>query len=233
MSMERSMTDMVTQIQKLCTTLGIAEVGFFHSPTAVYGLTNGITLIAKLSNAVVDSITDRPTHLYFHHYRTVNTYLDQCALRVGQLLDSNGYRYIPVAASQTVDSVQKTGLFSHKMGAVLSGLGRIGKNALFLSSKYGPRIRLATVFTDCDLSSGYRPAITSGCGNCRECVKRCPAMALSGDEFCLEQPNRQLVDVQQCSDYMKREFQLIGRGAVCGICMRHCPAGIKPSDGNC
>lgn len=216
----------VEQIRELCSSLGLADVGFSTHAQPVYGLHNAVTLVARLSDAVVDSITDSPTHTYFHHYRTVNTYLDQCALRVGLLLECGGWRYVPVPASQTVDRKERRGLFSHKQAAVAAGLGRIGKNALFLSGKYGARVRLATVFTDMPVpqraDSGQ---VHGGCGTCRECVRRCPAMALSGEEFDPAAPERKLVDAQLCSEYMKKQFQLIGRGVVCGICMRYCPAG--------
>ena len=33
----------------------------------------------------------------------------------------------------------------------------------------------------------------------------------------------EMFDAQKCSEYMKRKFQHIGRGAVCGICMEVCP----------
>ena len=32
-----------------------------------------------------------------------------------------------------------------------------------------------------------------------------------------------IIDAKACSDYMKKAFQHIGRGAVCGVCMRVCP----------
>ena len=36
-----------------------------------------------------------------------------------------------------------------------------------------------------------------------------------------------LFDAEKCSKYMKEKFQKIGRGAVCGICMRFCPKRKK------
>ena len=29
-----------------------------------------VSIVVKLSDAVIDGITDAPTHVYFHHYRT-------------------------------------------------------------------------------------------------------------------------------------------------------------------
>jgi hypothetical protein len=33
----------------------------------------------------------------------------------------------------------------------------------------------------------------------------------------------EMFDAEKCSQYMKKHFQHIGRGAVCGICMEVCP----------
>ena len=33
--------------------------------------------------------------------------------------------------------------------------------------------------------------------------------------------------IKKTAEFMKREFKHIGRGAVCGVCMRVCPKGIK------
>ncbi len=184
---------------------------------------NGISFCVKLSSAVLSEITDRPTYAYFHHYRAVNALIDRIALKAGILLEKNGYRYFPVGASQTVGGHDTyAGLYPHKKAAVLSGLGTVGKNGLFQSEKYGTGVRLGTLFTDFDLQAENQPK-PSKCGDCRRCVQACPAMCLSGEEFDVNMPDKVLVDRKGCSDYMKKAFQKIGRGSVCGICMSVCP----------
>ena len=114
------------------------------------------------------------------------------------------------------------------MQALKAGLGSIGKNALFLSRKFGPRVRLGTILTDCDLSEGYAAYLSDNiCSGCNICVSNCPAMALSGKEFDPQKPTEPIIDALACSKFMKEKFQHIGRGAVCGICMRVCPKGSR------
>ena len=215
---------MTNKIKELAYFLGAGDIGFSRvEPPAEYdGLTNAVSIVIKMSSAVVDAIEDAPTHTYFHHYRTVNALIDHILLRIGILLEQNGYRYVYIPASQSIEG--KKGLMSHKQTAINAGLGTIGKNAMFLSEKYGPRVRLGTIITDCDLSQGFKEPLSENlCSGCDLCVKACPAMALSGKEFNPQKPDEPIIDALACSKFMKEKFQHIGRGAVCGICMKVCP----------
>ena len=136
-------------------------------------------------------------------------------------IEKLGGRYLPVAASQSISGY--SGFFKHKTAARLAGLGGIGKSGLFISTKYGPRVRLGTLLTDLPLPTAT-PFEQNICGDCNVCVKLCPAMAISSFPFSLENPSATL-DRQACSEYMKKHFQHIGRGVVCGICVKNCPKG--------
>ena len=148
--------------------------------------------------------------------------IDNLALRAGLAFARHGYRYVPIPASQSVCGLQ--GIFSHKYAAALSGLGTVGKSGLFLSSKFGPRVRLGTILTDCKVAEGSK-LLPSVCGGCNLCAAACPAMAITGEEWKAGEEREKIVDAKACSEYMKKKFQLIGRGSVCGICMRVCPRG--------
>ncbi|NLA86275.1 MAG: epoxyqueuosine reductase, partial [Clostridiales bacterium] len=161
------------EIEKLLKSNGVYDVGFARVPDSPCGLEYAVSIAAALSDAVIDEITDVPTHTYFHHYRTVNAFIDNALLRTGLLLQSAGYKYIPVAASQTINTGGKRahmGRYSHKKAAVLAGLGTVGKSALFLHRELGPRVRLGTLFTDCPLTDTSGEAV-SVCGGCRLCVE--------------------------------------------------------------
>ncbi|MBE7027492.1 MAG: epoxyqueuosine reductase [Ruminococcaceae bacterium] len=219
---------MIETIKNLALSLGVSDIGFAPcKPLEDYeGLNNSISIVVKLSDAVINAIDNAPTHTYFHHYRTVNAFIDHVLLRIGLLLEQNGYRYVPVAASQSINGTK--GLLSHKMQAVKAGLGTIGKNALFLSEKFGPRVRLGTIITDCDLSKGFNQKVyKDACLGCNLCVSECPAMALSGRKFSFDSPDVPIIDSLACSKFMKEKFQHIGRGVVCGICMKVCPMGKR------
>jgi epoxyqueuosine reductase len=207
-------------------TLGVSDYGFAAVSDGPAPFTNAISLVVRLSDAVIDEIDGAPTHSYFHHYRTVNTFLDQAMLQLGMFLQDMGCRWLPVAASQSIPDSRGgyQGRYSHKKAACLAGLGAIGKSGLFLHREYGPRVRLGTVFTDLPLQgSAHLPEDL--CGSCNLCVRSCPAMAISGEPFSGQE---RLIDPAACSSHMKKAYQKIGRGSVCGICIRVCPKGGKP-----
>lgn len=199
-------------------------------PERLKHLPYAVSLVFPLLDAVVDEIDGKPTFAYFHHYRTVNTFLDQQTLYISSQISRRGYRAMPVAASQSVkDGADKyTGIFQHKTAAVQAGLGWIGKSGLLVTPEYGPRVRLATVLTDMPLESGCE-RLADGCGDCKICANACPAMAITGENYVPGALRSTIFDAQSCSEYMKRSFQHIGRGAVCGICMKVCPYGHKKS----
>ncbi len=216
---------------------GVAQVGYSHLadvlPQRYRHLPYGMTLVYKLSDAVVEEIISwqepGPTFSYFQHYRAVNAFLDRKTLWVTAMLERMGYRAMPVAASQSVrDMGEYAGIFPHKTAAVRAGLGWIGKSALFISPVFGPRVRLATVLTDCPLPVQESLREMPGCGNCQKCAAACPACAITGEAYRPGISKREdVLDPRACSEHMKRAYQRIGRGAVCGICMAVCPFGIK------
>ena len=197
-------------------------------PGGYRGLKYAISIAVRLSDAIINEIKDKPTHTYFHHYRSVNSLIDSITLRTMLLLQEWGYLAVAVPASQTVkiDGENYSGIFPHKTAARLSGLGWIGKNALLITPEYGPRVRLGTVITNMVLPVEER--IHAGdCGACNICKNACPSMAIQGHAWYEGMPRCEIIDVQACSNYMSAMFKGIGRGSVCGICMRVCPAGNK------
>jgi epoxyqueuosine reductase QueG len=193
------------------------------------GLNYAVTIGIRLSDYIIDEIKDSPTYTYFHHYRSVNALIDQITLKGMLFMQESGGRALAVPASQTVNDKEGKycGIFPHKTGAVLSGLGWIGRNGLFVSTDYGPRVRLGTILTDIELPFDSMGEIRQGCGECRKCVDNCPAIALTGNMWFRGCERSHIVDAKACSEYMNSKFKHIGRGSVCGICMRVCPYGQK------
>ena len=201
----------------------VSDIGFAKcEDTPFPGLNNAVSMVFRLSNAVVDQIEEAPTHTYFQHYRTMNSYIDSVAHQLVMALQAKGYEAAAIPASQSVEGL--AGLFPHKKAAVRAGIGYIGKSCLFISEKFGPRVRLGTVFTNAPLETVCMEQ-KSLCGECDICSKACGAMAIKNINFENGMTREDIYDAKACSDYMKEKFKHIGRGAVCGVCMKVCPKG--------
>ena len=211
------------EIKEFLFSKGVSDVGFSCIDNSDTGdLKYAVSIVVRLSDAIIDEIDGAPTPTYFNHYRTVNAFIDRTLLDLGLFLQGRGYRYITVAGSQSMPDKAFAGRYSHKEAACKAGLGNIGKNCLFLHKKYGARVRLGTLFTDCPLQgdgvSDFNP-----CLNCDKCVKACPSGAILGVRFEDTKVREDMFSPAVCSEYMKKAYQKIGRGAVCGICMQVCP----------
>lgn len=224
------------ELLEFALNLGAGDAGLACPGDGPGTLPYALSIAIPLSPAILDEISPEagPTYTYFNHYRSVNYLIDQMLLKCGLWLQGQGARYITVAASQSRPESPFEARYSHKKAACLSGLGTIGRNGLFLHSRWGPRVRLGTLFTDwsaCEsftgkLSTGESSApfadgqaserfLSASCAACGKCIAACPAKAI-GQEG---------VDPERCSKWMKKEYQAVGRGAVCGICIEVCPAG--------
>lgn len=194
-------------------------------PQRFSGLPYAVTIGVRLLDAVMDEVRSGPTKLYFHHYRTANAFLDMCALKCALFLQRSGHKAVAIPASQTTSSAGIAADFPHKTAANLAGLGFMGKSGLFISADYGPRVRLATVLTDCPLPEAQM--MQTQCGSCRACVEACPSGAIVGNTWRIGCSRDEIVDAALCSCFMKEKYGMIGRGSVCGICAAVCPVGSK------
>lgn len=217
--------ELQNHLKTLAKSLGADIVGFCALPNSplqdLPQLSYAVSIGVKLSDAVLQTIENAPSFMYFQHYRTANALLDNIAFRLSRALEEAGFSAFPVAASQSLGKNNPyRGVLAHKTAAVLSGLGFVGKSGLFLSTEYGSKVRLATVLTNAPLQSEL-PVIENGCGDCQICQKACPAGAIFGQKPTADDERN--FDPEKCSHYMKEHFQDIGRGSVCGVCIKVCP----------
>ena len=211
-------------LKELVLDWGGAFVGFADldvSPIKGQNLRYAVSFGVKLSDAVLKTIDNAPSFMYFQHYRSANSLLDTIAFKLTERLEKAGYSAFPIASSQSLGKGNPyAGVIAHKTVAVKAGLGFVGKSGLFISDEYGSRVRLATVLTDMPLQA-EKPIKENGCGECTACMRACPAGAIFG-VLPMTDGERNF-DAEKCSKYMTEHFQDIGRGSVCGICIKVCP----------
>lgn len=220
-------SELQKEITKKLTENGAAKVGFCRIPSQVQlpfpELPYAVSIAVKLPDAVLKTIEDRPSIMYFQQYRTANARLDQLAFDAATLIERAGGQAFPIAASQSTadDKESFRGVFPHKTAAVASGLGFIGRSGLLINPEHGAKLRFATVLTDIPFEAEAE-IIENGCGECMACRDACPAKAITGALYVPGASRDTVFDAAKCSANMKT-YKDVGRGAVCGICLRVCP----------
>jgi epoxyqueuosine reductase len=186
-----------------------------------------ISVAVHLDDAIVDTIRGGPTPEYVQHYKDINLRLDELVLRIAPRIEEWGYSAMPIPPSKIEDTVKLLGSIPHRAVAHLAGIGWQGKSLLLISPQFGPRIRLATVFTSMHLVSD-KP-IANRCGHCTECFNACPVSAIKNVSTRDHYQNRdEAIDLKRCAEqnFKFRADPKIG-AATCGVCVQACPFG-KP-----
>jgi epoxyqueuosine reductase len=193
----------------------------------------GIVIGMRLNQKIMDSLLDGPTREYFDHYHEINRNLSALAEKVLEELKANDVSCIlipPTVNDEELDQDYYKTLtcdFSHKMAATRAGLGWIGKTALFVSEKFGPRLRLITILVNRPLNGIKAPITQSRCGKCNLCVRECPAMAATGKLWDVNVKREEFYDAFKCREKCRElSHKLLNEDiSLCGLCMAICPIG--------
>ena len=201
------------------------------------GFNYGIVILKKLDDSIVDSAINGPTMEYYNQYHDTNNYLAGLVKELAEDLRAEGIKSL--ALNPTTSDVYRADdydqtlrhHFSQKMVATRAGLGWIGKTDLFISKKFGPRLRLASVIVDYPLKPSSPPIDESKCGQCRLCVDACPAQAAIGQLWNINVDRDQFYSARKCKETASRlTLERIGKDErICGICVSVCPVGQSRS----
>lgn len=232
MSLDKSLNDMALDLG--CDFFGVADLTSVHQfvrdqgGEGVGSYPRAVVVGIRLQNAIVDQLPQRANFAvavnYRHHgYAVINLRLDLAVSRLASLLQQQGYRTLPIPASERYDNDRICSVFSHKLAAHLAGLGWIGKSCLLVTPEAGPRVRWGSILTNAPLEPTGTP-MDGNCGSCRECVDICPAGAFTGVPFREDEPRSVRYDARKCEEYHNSAANEIGL-KVCGMCLYICPFG--------
>ncbi len=211
---------------------GLADIsGLLNNSYRDYS--GAISIGKKLDNTIIDQLVDGPTLDYYRHYNRVNLELSEVLAELSKEL---GAMHIDHAVIKpTVSSGELTAEhhrtlthdFSHKMAATRAGLGWIGKTDLFISEKFGPRVRLASILVKMPFPVTRHACNESRCGSCRVCVDACPAKAATGALWNISMKREDFFDAFKCMDTCRElaNKRIQKNESICGICVCVCPIG--------
>ena len=135
--------------------------------------------------------TDWSTYWIYGYGTGLYTSLGRAGEAINSLLEEHGYEGVHSPGSHTLldeapparEPLAKGKLppcvtLHMRVAAALAGLGEPGWSKVFLTRKWGPRVRIGTILTDAELEPD--PLIKPGtlCNRCMKCVRTCPGRAI-------------------------------------------------------
>ncbi len=205
-------------------------------PSMYNGYSFGISIARKLDDDIIDGIKDAPTPEYLHHYEEINHLTLSLAETIASDLNMEGIGALAIKPTILTDNRELDEKYptlrydiSHKMIATRAGLGWIGKTDLFISKKFGARIRLVSILLNTEIIPESKPIDKSRCGSCSVCVEICPVGAATGLLWDIHTDRDVFFNALKCRDKCTefgRDHLKVDR-KICGICVAACPIGRK------
>jgi epoxyqueuosine reductase QueG len=206
--------------------IGVASVDRFseapsdHHPEDILP---GAKSVVSCAQRIPLGVLFGPATAYDRTMGAVHSRLDHLACKIALFLEERGGRAIPVPSDEPYQHWEEERLYgrgdlSHKHAAQAAGLGKLGKNSLFITPQFGNLAHLVSVITDIELEPDALLDWQPCPENCTACLKACPTTAI-GD--------RQEVDQALCR---KNMLLKLPKGRIiesCGACRRVCPLNPK------
>ncbi len=120
---------------------------------------------------------------------------------IGETATSMGYSRMMETSLRLAYMLRRLGYNSHHAGndtslsiplAIQAGLGECSRMGLLITEEYGPRVRLAKVFTDLDITKDKPKTfgVKQFCEVCRACADACPGKAISKTPTTTDKENK-------------------------------------------
>ncbi len=220
-------------IQKGAAIVGVADLGPLKAglqtgpPDLMQPYTAAISIALPLDMRAAAAMRGEPTPAYASDCKDINARLNAMTEVICKHIESLGYKAEAVPASKKLVEGGTEGSVSHKAIAIMAGLGWQGKSLLLVTSKYGPRVRLASVLTDMPLE--FVSPVKNRCGNCTKCTEACPVGAIRNVNTDFHYSSRnEAIDLHKCHSNTLKYMEVPGVGyTFCGQCIPVCPHGRK------
>ena len=169
---------------------------------------NAIVLGMEMDYEAIDTAPEPPAGV-----ESLNIYaeLGEATNKLTKFIRSKGYRAIgchPLG-----------GPILYPAMAVKAGLGKIGKQGLLITKKFGPRQRLSLIavnITPLPEIVQETIDIEQYCKKCNRCVNLCPVSAIYKEPIAKENGIVTRIDGDKCIEYF---YETMG----CSVCIKECP----------
>ena len=199
---------------------GISKVGFTKVNLSEFpSLDYGIALVLKLPRQAIQLLIDDEFRRYWKIFHNQIDILTDIALKAESLIKDNGYDAFALTMQRNECDMEKLlSKLPYKTLATTSGLGWVGRSALFVCEEYGSAVALSGILTDMPLDVG-QPITDSYCDDCEECQKACPVDAINPKKWNSRLNRSDIIDIEACSEYVIDQFK---SGLGCSKCLSNC-----------
>ena len=202
------------ELENYVNTLGVGAVGYaklpreliFQGKAVLYD--NVIVLLMEMDRDKIDMAPSRETAVMVHET----------------------YDELGIAANKLASFLRKNGCSAqagHPLGgqvlfpplAELAGLRWHGRHGLLITPEFGPRVRIAAVYTSItDLPVNKENAhswIEEFCATCGRCIRKCPANAIYDGPVMHDKGLKTHIDSGRC-------FRFFAENWGCSVCIKEC-----------
>jgi len=228
------MPELKKQIIRFCRDRGVDLIGF--APVERWDEVNEVppdfrprglwepaqTVIVLGLGMPLPIVETTPSVVHMELYKTANIELDQLAYDLTRYLNRLGHAsfFFPRDGYGSMRALRENNraAFAHVPAARYAGLGTIGASHNLLTSEFGPRVRLVSIFTSAEIP----PDPMMGkelCIKCQACAKCCPKKAIR------MRPDRVVGEYDDQACLEMAEELVAQRCFPCGVCTKVCPIG--------
>lgn len=199
---------------------GISKVGYTKVTVDDFSNLNyGIALVLKLPKEAIEALLNDEFKKYWKIFHKQIDKLTEIALNTEKLIKDNGYDAFALTMQRNECDMEKLlSKLPYKTLATSSGLGWVGRSALFICEEYGSAVALSGILTDMPLKIA-EPITDSYCDDCEECQKACPVDAINPTKWNARLNRNDIIDIDVCSQYVIDQFKA---GLGCSKCLCNC-----------
>ena len=202
--------------------LGASKVGFADVnglARQFIDLPNGISLVLKLPKKAMYLVDKEEYEEYWKCFYSQIDVLTEIALKGEEYIKNLGYDAFALTMNRNECDMKKLlSILPYKTIATKSGLGWIGRSALFVTPEYGSAVVLGAILTDMPMEFG-KPITDSECDDCTNCQDACPVNAINPQKWNDRLNREDIIDIKTCSEYIIGQYKA---GLGCTKCMSEC-----------
>lgn len=210
------------ELKKFFINKGASKVGYADVSGLAdefIDLPNGISLVLKLPKEAIEYVKNDDFKEYWSCFHAKVAELKEIALNGEEFIKSKGFNAFALTMERNECDMEKLlSILPYKTIATKSGLGWIGRSALFVTPEYGSAVTLCGILTDMPLEFGT-PVTDSECDECTNCQDACPVNAINPQKWNDRLNRKDIIDIEACGEYIIDQYR---NGLGCTKCMSEC-----------